>query len=45
VDLAAQLSVEVKADEAVLDGEIVKLDRDGRPVFLDLMRPAGRSVS
>ena len=40
-DLASQLSLEVIADDAVLDGEIVKLDKTGRPVFLDLMRRCG----
>jgi ATP-dependent DNA ligase len=37
-DLASTLSLEVNADDAVLDGEIVKLDENGRPVFVDLMR-------
>jgi ATP-dependent DNA ligase len=40
-DLASLLSLEVNADDAVLDGEIVKLDEMGRPVFLDLMRRRG----
>jgi bifunctional non-homologous end joining protein LigD len=40
-DLASQLSLEVNADDAVLDGEIVKLDGSGRPIFLDLMRRRG----
>jgi bifunctional non-homologous end joining protein LigD len=40
-DLASYLSLEVNADNAVLDGEIVKLDESGRPVFLDLMRGRG----
>ena len=40
-DLASHLSLEVDADNAVLDGEIVKLDETGRPVFLDLMRGGG----
>src|SRR5262249_22095965 len=40
-DLASIMSLEVNADDAVLDGEIVKLDRSGRPVFLDLMRRRG----
>jgi hypothetical protein len=38
-DLASQLSLEVNADDAVLDGEIVKLA--GRPIFVDLMRRRG----
>lgn len=40
-DLASQLSLEVNADDVVLDGEIVKLDDAGRPIFLDLMRRRG----
>src|SRR4029450_10876753 len=40
-DLASQLSLEVNANDAVLDGEIVKLDDAGRPIFLDLMRRRG----
>jgi bifunctional non-homologous end joining protein LigD len=40
-DLAAELALEVNADDAVLDGEIVKLDDSGRPIFLDLMRRRG----
>jgi ATP-dependent DNA ligase len=40
-DLASHLSLEVNADDAVLDGEIVKLDAAGRPVFLDVMRRRG----
>jgi bifunctional non-homologous end joining protein LigD len=40
-DLASNLSLEVNADDAVLDGEIVKLDESGRPIFLDLMRGRG----
>jgi bifunctional non-homologous end joining protein LigD len=31
----------VNGDDAVLDGEIVKLDDTGRPIFLDLMRRRG----
>jgi bifunctional non-homologous end joining protein LigD len=31
----------MNADDAVLDGEIVKLDDAGRPIFLDLMRRPG----
>ena len=40
-DLAAELVLEVNADDAILDGEIVKLDDDGRPQFYDLMRRRG----
>jgi bifunctional non-homologous end joining protein LigD len=40
-DLASHLSLEVNADDVVLDGEIVKLDESGRSVFLDLMRRRG----
>jgi len=40
-DLAAELAIEVNADDAILDGEIVKLDADGRPQFDDLMRRRG----
>src|SRR3974377_56845 len=34
-------ALEVNADDAILDGEIVKLDADGRPQFYDLMRCRG----
>jgi bifunctional non-homologous end joining protein LigD len=40
-DLRSEISLELNADDAVLDGEIVKLDGNGRPVFLDLMRRCG----
>ena len=40
-DLASQLSLELNANDAVIDGEIVKLDDAGRPIFLDLMRRRG----
>jgi bifunctional non-homologous end joining protein LigD len=40
-DLAAELALEVNADDAILDGEIVKLDTDGRPQFHGLMRRRG----
>jgi bifunctional non-homologous end joining protein LigD len=40
-DLAAELALEVNADDAILDGEIVKLDADGRPQFYHLMRRRG----
>jgi ATP-dependent DNA ligase len=37
-DLSSEISLELNADDAVLDGEIVKLGESGRPVFIDLMR-------
>jgi len=40
---ASQLSLELNANDAVLDGEIVKLDHAGQPIFLDLMRRRGPS--
>jgi bifunctional non-homologous end joining protein LigD len=40
-DLASELALEVNADDAILDGEIVKLDDDGRLQFYDLMRRRG----
>jgi bifunctional non-homologous end joining protein LigD len=40
-DLASHLALDVNANDAVLDGEIVKLDDAGRPIFLDLMRRRG----
>src|SRR5262245_9147152 len=40
-DLRSELPLEVNADDAVLDGEIVKLDGEGRPIFIDLMRRRG----
>jgi ATP-dependent DNA ligase len=40
-DLCSEISLDLNADDAVLDGEIVKLDESGRPVFLDLMRRRG----
>jgi bifunctional non-homologous end joining protein LigD len=40
-DLRSELSLEINADDAVLDGEIVKLDGEGRPSFVDLMRRRG----
>jgi bifunctional non-homologous end joining protein LigD len=35
-DLASIMPLEVNADDAVLDGEIVKLDGEDRPGFVDL---------
>jgi hypothetical protein len=35
------VSLGIDADDAVLDGEIVKLDEIGRPQFYDLMRRRG----
>jgi bifunctional non-homologous end joining protein LigD len=40
-DLRSEISLELNADGAVLDGEIVKLDESGRPIFVDLMRRRG----
>jgi bifunctional non-homologous end joining protein LigD len=40
-DLSSEISLELNADDAVLDGEIVKLGESGRPVFIDLMRRRG----
>jgi len=40
-DLGAELSLEMSADDAILDGEIVKLDADRRPQFYDLIRRRG----
>jgi ATP-dependent DNA ligase len=34
-DLAACIAKELKGNDAVLDGEIVALDRAGRPAFYD----------
>jgi ATP-dependent DNA ligase len=42
-DLRSEISLELNADDAVLDGEIVKLDSEERPIFIDLMRRADRS--
>ena len=42
--LASELSLELNATEAVLDGEIVKLDASGRSIFIDLMRRRGPFV-
>jgi bifunctional non-homologous end joining protein LigD len=43
-DLRSEISLELNADDAVLDGEIVKLDPQGRPIFIDLMRRRGPFV-
>jgi bifunctional non-homologous end joining protein LigD len=43
-DLRSEISLELNADDAILDGEIVKLDSEGRPVFIDLMRRRGPFV-
>jgi len=40
-DLRSEISLELNADDAVVDGEIVKLDSEGRPIFVDLMRCRG----
>jgi bifunctional non-homologous end joining protein LigD len=40
-DLCSEISLDLNADDAVLDGEIVKLDENGRPIFVDLMRRRG----
>jgi bifunctional non-homologous end joining protein LigD len=40
-DLRAEISLELNADDAVLDREIVKLDESGRPIFIDLMKRRG----
>jgi bifunctional non-homologous end joining protein LigD len=40
-DLRSEIALEANADNAVLDGEIVKLDREGRPIFIDLMKRRG----
>ena len=37
-DLCEAITVELQGRSAVLDGEIVCLDRDGRPQFYDLLR-------
>jgi bifunctional non-homologous end joining protein LigD len=40
-DLCSEISLDLNADDAVLDGEIVKLDESGRSIFVDLMRRRG----
>jgi ATP-dependent DNA ligase len=43
-DLRSEITLEANADDPVLDGEIVKLDSEGRPIFIDLMRRRGPFV-
>jgi bifunctional non-homologous end joining protein LigD len=43
-DLAACIAKELKVKDAVLDGEIVALDGDGRPAFYDLMKRQCQAV-
>jgi bifunctional non-homologous end joining protein LigD len=38
---SSNASIVTAPDDAVLDGEIVKLDEHGRPIFVDLMRRRG----
>jgi hypothetical protein len=38
------LRSEINADDVVLDGENVRLDSEGRPIFIDLMRRRGPFV-
>jgi ATP-dependent DNA ligase len=40
-DLWGRVAEVLRGREAILDGEIVSLDRQGRPVFLDLVRHQG----
>jgi bifunctional non-homologous end joining protein LigD len=42
-DLRSEISLELNADDAVLDGEIAKLDSDGRPIFMIQCADAVRS--
>jgi len=37
-DLACSIANELKASDAILDGEIVARDGDGMPAFYDLMK-------
>ena len=37
-DLSGLITKELKVSDAVLDGEIVALDRIGKPAFYDLMK-------
>src|SRR6516165_3852665 len=43
--LAQAISQELAGRSAILDGEIVRPGPDGRPMFYELMRRAGRSAS
>ena len=43
-DLAACIAKELKAKDAVLDGEVVALDGTGRPAFYDLMKRQCQAV-
>jgi ATP-dependent DNA ligase len=43
-DLAACIAKEVNVKDAVLDGEIVALDRTGKPAFYDLMKRQSQPV-
>jgi len=40
-DLRSEIALEANANDAVLDGEIVKLDGSGRTIFIDLMKRRG----
>ena len=41
-DLRDEIELELNADAAVLDGELVSLDDEGRPQFADLVKRRGR---
>jgi bifunctional non-homologous end joining protein LigD len=43
-DLSACIAKELRVKDAVLDGEIVALDRAGRPAFYDLMKRQCQAV-
>jgi len=43
-DLAGLVAKQLKAKDAVLDGEIVALDGTGKPAFYDLMKRNCRAV-
>jgi ATP-dependent DNA ligase len=36
--LAAALAKRLRADDAILDGEVICVDETGRPIFMDLLR-------